>query len=825
MVGRSQHRTNTMLCSALLGVLLTVCMQPPENPVSELESSVSADLEAKVTLEFRDQEWLPALQWLATQLEMNLDWQELPTDKFSLSSTQELTLKEAEDLFNMQLLARGFATVKRAGVLRVVSLKELDVTLVPRIEPADLDSLAKHSLVRVSFPLEWMIAEEAAKELQPLLSPYGKLFPMSSANRLEAVDAVVNLREFQRLLNNAENDETRRERVAEFRLQHRKAEEVAPKIRQLLGLPNDTNNSSAGQNQLDIEQARFRAEAVKQMGRDATALITDKKPSIFLVVNEKENSLLVNAPPNKIEIVRQAVLAMDKELPERGSTWETISRVKVYDVSGFDPAIVTKIILSLQERDSIGKDATVQHESAYNRLIAFASPEDHLTISQVIESFRADKRTAMVLQLATLDATYASKAILLVLKTAERPPNAPGVPSDGKFQVEPDPEHQRLLLWATQKEYKDVREFLAQLGESYSEAVMQSNVQIIEMHGQDVGPVVDRLQRVWGEVSDAPLLIDSDESAAVETNQPVRRDANASSNSLGQILNVPEVQFASETRTGRMIALRDLQGKTVEAGQEATDAPPVRLMEASDGNLVILSRDARAAEIAKRLLKQMISSPAQLKIITLKHSQSAVVKQQLDLIVPQSNPVINSKLSSTPSVFIDVDQRTNRLIIHNASESQLELIDETVQLLDLPDPEAEKLEREKLTYRFKHRKATVVAEALRSVYEDLMDISDRRMSRSLAFNRNIAASASSPEYQNLLSIGVDQEANLLLISAPKYLAQDVLKMAESMDTPTDGDSIAIIPFQTQVNGSDSKDQQMQESLRRILSGQSGGRRR
>ena len=59
---------------------------------------------------------------------------------------------------------------------------------------------------------------------------------MASSNRLEAMDAVVNLREMHRLLTRAEADEGRRERVAVFPLKHRKAEEVAAKVRELLGL-------------------------------------------------------------------------------------------------------------------------------------------------------------------------------------------------------------------------------------------------------------------------------------------------------------------------------------------------------------------------------------------------------------------------------------------------------------------------------------------------------------------------------------------------------------------------------------------------------------
>ena len=160
----------------------------PENP-----TAMRGSPDHLVRLNFREQEWLPALKWLADELHLNLDWQSLPTDTFSLHSSQEYTLKDAEDLINMQLLARGFTLLKRGEVLRVSPLKDIDITLVPHAEPDSLATLSRHQFVRVSFSLDWMIAEQAAVEFKPLMSPFGRLFPMVTANRLEAMDAVVNL--------------------------------------------------------------------------------------------------------------------------------------------------------------------------------------------------------------------------------------------------------------------------------------------------------------------------------------------------------------------------------------------------------------------------------------------------------------------------------------------------------------------------------------------------------------------------------------------------------------------------------------------------------
>ncbi len=344
-----------------------------------------------VRLNFQEQPWQSVLEWLATARKLNLDWQNLPEGTLNLSSTKQYSIEEAEDVINMQLLARGFTLLTRGEVLRLAPLENIDITLVPKVDAVQLAELPRHQFVRVSFPLDWMIADEAATEFKPLISPYGKLFPMASSNRLEAMDAVVNLRELHRLLTRAEADEGRRERVAEFRLKHRKAEEVAVKVRQLLGLPAEPTPAPAVETQLDIEKVKFRSEAVKQLGANAQQFLSDK-PDVHLVVNDKENSILVNGRPDKLEIARQAIEAMDKPLPSGESAWESINRVKVHEVSGFDPSTIAQLMQALQERGNISKDTRIQHEAAFNRLIVFASPDDHLVIANIIDSFRTNGR-------------------------------------------------------------------------------------------------------------------------------------------------------------------------------------------------------------------------------------------------------------------------------------------------------------------------------------------------------------------------------------------------------------------------------------------------
>jgi type II secretory pathway component GspD/PulD (secretin) len=794
---------------------------PASNSASNANEQVKPKSE-QVKLEFRQQAWLPALQWLAGELQMNLDWQSLPEGEFSLHSTKEYTLEEAEDLINMQLLARGYTLLKRGEVLRTMPLKEIDITLVPRIEPEDLTALPRHQFVRVSFPLQWMIAEEAAEEFRPLLSPYGQLSPMRSTNRLEVMDAVVNLREMYRLLTRAESDDARRERVAEFQLKHRPAEEVAIKVRQLLGLPPEATVSSNIQNQLDIEQTRFKVEAVKQMGSGAKELLKDKRPDVFLTVNDKENSILVNAPPNKMEIVRQTIEAIDKPLPEHDSTWETVSKVKVHEIEGFDPTAITSLLAALQASGNLAKDARIQHETAYNRIIVFASAEDQLTISHLIESFRAKRRSAAVLPLGSLDAEYAVKAVQLILKTPQRPPSAPGVASDGVFQIEADPDHNRLLLWATDEELKEVQDFLLSLGDNANNTrAKPSNMHVINLNGAVLQDVIERLESVWQDLSDAPLIIESAPPAKAPNSDPKAENATATepvalNASMRNISSAERSLRLVSSKVGQDSANADNLPNTAEPAKN--NAPPVRIVEGEDGELIILSRDAVAAQSAKQLLERILPEPESIVTIALKHCQAVSVRRQLEDFLVQNARSNSSKLATPKeSLRIDVDIRTNRLIIQNASSAKLKQVKAMVEILDRPVTPDDRLARQQRTYRFKYRKAEEVSTIVKEVYRDLLSINDRSFSSysgrgSSGYNQNLAATQNNPEYQGLLSVGVDTEANLIVVSAPGYLLEDIMKLVEKVDTEEDGNSVSITSLSA--GGPDSATRQ---ALQRILS--------
>jgi type II secretory pathway component GspD/PulD (secretin) len=767
--------------------------------------SASGTPSGSLQLEFRDQPWPEVLHWLADHAGLNLDWQELPEGTLNLSSNAPLSLADAHDVINMQLLARGYTLLERGEVLRVANLEKLDPTLVDRALPEQLGALPSHQFVRVSFPMDWLIAEEAVDEFKPLLSPYGKLHAMNSTNRLEAVDAVINLRELHRLLVKAENDEGRRDRVEEFHLEHRSVADIAPKVRQLLGLVADPKPAEVP-TQLDIEKTKFQSEAVRQLGEAAKPLLAEK-PDVHLVVNDEENSILVHARADKLEIARQAIAALDKPLPPRESPWENLNRVKAYPVEGFDPATITRLVDAMRQAGKLDEQTRVDHEATFNRLVVMATPEDHMTIGNLIRNFTCETRQAEVIPLASLEPTYAAKAVQAVLKNPARPAQMPGNASNGTFQIEPDTQNKRLLLWATPDEASEVRKFLLQLGETFVDRTLQTQVHVVQTRGVGLAALQGQLKALWSQVSDAPLVIEAApvDSAAEEPEdeQAEERPADdASADATTQLLRLTSL-VADDVSTSER---NDDRSPNAPADDPELAASPaaVRLIEQADGRVVIASGDVTAAAAARSLIQGLLPPVGAVHMISLEFASAVDLRPQLMTMLQQQNPTPSSSLTPAPTHSIDVDARTNTLILQNMSDEQHELVKQMVDALDRPPTQDDDQLRVQRIYRVRSTDAEKLAETLKEVYRDLLSKSDKAFSannnhQALGYPGGVGGPSAEPNYQGLLAVSADAESNSLIISSPRYLIEEVMLLVAKLDEGPADSSVGIVPLSSRMD--------------------------
>ncbi|MCA9200619.1 MAG: hypothetical protein KDA87_23930, partial [Planctomycetales bacterium] len=222
--------------------------------------TIRPDGEGRIQLNLRAVPWPPLIEWLGHISAMSVDWRELPADSINLQTQQEYTVADVRDLVNRHLLARGFTMLEDGELLTVEKIQGINSAMVPRLLPDDLESHRDFEFAKTSFELTSLVAEQAAKEFQPLVSRNGTITAFNSTNRLEVMDTVKNLRQIYRLLQQ-EQDPQHRDYVREFELEHISAAMAKSKLESLLSMEKPTSPANARMSR----QQRQQQEMMMQM--------------------------------------------------------------------------------------------------------------------------------------------------------------------------------------------------------------------------------------------------------------------------------------------------------------------------------------------------------------------------------------------------------------------------------------------------------------------------------------------------------------------------------------------------------------------------------
>jgi len=518
----------------------------PNSNANKEELAVRPDEQGKLRFNFHAQPWAEVLEWLAAVSKMSLDWQELPGDYLNLSTQKPFTVAETRDLINRHLLARGFTILERDDVLTVVNLKKLNPALVPRMEPEELKQVPAFSFIKVSFPLSSLVAEQTVTELKPLLSPHGQITALKNTNRVEIIDAAINVRELANLLRNEQTTAVQERLVREFPLTHARASEIREELMALMGIEDKAKKSSGPptpeqmqQQQEEMMMAQQRMQEMQQRGGQAAAQPKKDKPEVFLVVNARRNSLLANAPPDKMAIIEQAVKILDVPGSNAEAFLANSNRMQVYRLASLDPETLVK---SLNELRVLEPATKLQVDKKNHTIIAYASLADQMTIRALVAKLDGSGRKFEVIPLRRLPADYVAGSIDFMMggapkeKKNERRNYFYGYDPYGgnrqyedeqsdKFRVDADVEHNRLLIWANPIEMDEVRNLLVKLGEIPDRGNSTGNIRVLNVPpGMDRRAFLEQLQKAWPHLAPNPLLLPQTDPPRsenpAETNSP-----------------------------------------------------------------------------------------------------------------------------------------------------------------------------------------------------------------------------------------------------------------------------------------------------------------
>ena len=197
-----------------------------------------------------------------------------------------------------------------------------------------------------------------------------------------------------------------------------------------------------------------------------------------LAVNERNNSILVQAPPDKMARHRPG-RSTPSTSPSIATArcWSNLNRMQVYRLSGIDPEPVVKTLMDIGNLDPATRLEIDKKNSA---IVAYASLADHVTIRAVVDKLTGSERKFEVIRLRRLAADYVAGTIDFMMgsgakKEKSRPKSFVRVRSIRRsrrcgenakeFRVDADVEHNRLLLWANPVELAEIEALLVKLGE------------------------------------------------------------------------------------------------------------------------------------------------------------------------------------------------------------------------------------------------------------------------------------------------------------------------------------------------------------------------
>jgi type II secretory pathway component GspD/PulD (secretin) len=803
--------------------------EPPQRDPNRVK--LQPDAEGRVQFNYFGQPWADVLQDYADAAGYSFDWQELPADYLNLTTRRKYTLKEAHDLLSRHLLARGFALILQGESLTAVRVDKLDPSLVPRVEPDDLEDYAPSEFVRVRFELPVaMDPAKAAEDVKLLLSPNAKVTPLLATKRLLVIDAVANQRSVRDLLYSEQLAATSDLKPREYQIRFRRADYVADQIMIILGLDPSARKTPT---ELQIEQQRMQmVMQMQQKGKDVTKLLQQEGPQVFIAVNRQQNSLLVNAPPELMPLVDRTIKLLDIGEGEPAGSGSGLLTMEKYKTVTAGAEAVIKALQDIGDLDPLTQ---LQSDSGSKTIFAYATAGDHAKILRMIGKLDGSGRRPEVIWLPpNLPADQVAGSIMALVVGEEEEEEDNSFPwywgrrdqekkedlTNKGFRVLPDVENNRLLLWASEDELAEVHNLISKLSQNADGSFGDNRkVRRLESRGaDDLQRLLEQLKATWPGENELQIQVEPAQEQPPQQ-EPAEEATETSDDKL--------------TRTSRGRFMLAQMASEQEPAEDAEDAAktapaPIKITVNSEGQLILASEDTAALDQLQDLIEQLSPRQAEYHYFKLRHVYASDVVYNLKVYFEdemaedgesirdwwgrsvQTKPKQGSLTlgKRRPLRFID-DDFTNTVVVANASPSQLRTIKEIIQMYDQPRVAEDFLPRKTKVIQVKYSRASDIAASLKDVYRDLLSSKDREFqdkegkqtaistSKGYVFG-DIKRNAENGEgavvigFAGILSVGVDEVSNSLIVCSRAELMDSIVDTVRALDEAAKPDTVVQV---------------------------------
>jgi type II secretory pathway component GspD/PulD (secretin) len=415
--------------------------------------------------------------------------------------------------------------------------------------------------------------------------------------------------------------------------------------------------------ELQVQQQKLQLMTqMQQQGKDVLSMLKKDGPPVFLAFNRQRNSIIANAPPEQMKIIKQTIEFLDVPYGEAGGDAAApISsgdrEMKKYPLTTLDPET---FITTLEEIGGLSPSVDLRVDKKSKTLFALATASDHKKINNLIDQFDGSGRDFHVVWLRRLPADAVAATIYNLMAGQQEEDDSSNrrpwyyyswdeeeedKPVQG-FGVDADIENNRLLLWANDAEMERVHGLLVKLGEIPEGQQDLRRVRFVQPSGSvPTAQLLEQIREAWSASGNNELIIkvpSKPETPATDAGNvdPEKKQEKAAEPASAATDRSAAVQAGGKLRA-QFVQLGGANEDPVDAGEQAEDAEtaaedaaekstadaaatlakpaPVTISLAEDGRLMISSSDPVALDRMEELIEQLTPPDKRYKVFRLDH--------------------------------------------------------------------------------------------------------------------------------------------------------------------------------------------------------------
>jgi general secretion pathway protein D len=275
------------------------------------EISRRASGENLITMNFQDVDISVLAKFISEITGKNFVVDEGVRGKVTIISPTKVTPQQAYSIFKSVLQIKGFTTVDSGPIIRIIPSRDARGSAQVTYSQTPAEQPNTDEYVTRLIKLRNADASALVTMVQPLISRDGLVAAFPETNTLIITDDAWNVQRLLQIIG-AIDSEKIQESVEVVPLRLAYADDLAPKIEQIMGASSSSNSSTPGR------PGYIRPMQMPMYGGEGGGLSSPSRP-VKIIPDERTNSLIVMADPLQMKMIKSLIAQLDIHSPTASS--------------------------------------------------------------------------------------------------------------------------------------------------------------------------------------------------------------------------------------------------------------------------------------------------------------------------------------------------------------------------------------------------------------------------------------------------------------------------------------------------------------------------